>query len=76
MLDVSDPHKYLDKKGKDLAERFQEHLNGPMGKAVLDNLEEGDVFTLENKEHILKVTKENGKCVVDFVGYVHDKMKF
>jgi hypothetical protein len=76
VLGVSDPNKYIDDKGKDLAERFQEHLNGPMGKAVLDNLEEGEVFTLENREHILKVKKENGKCVVDFVGYVHDKMKF
>jgi len=46
-----------------------------MGKAVLDNLDDGEIFTIENVEHILKIKKEKGKCVVDFVGYVHDKKK-
>ena len=76
MFDVSDPHKYVDKQGKEVADRFQKHLNGPMGKAVLDNLDEGEIVTIENQEHILKIKKEHGKCLVDFVGYVHDKMKF
>ena len=73
---MSDPRKYIDKEGKDLAERFQKHLNSPMGKAVLDNLDDGEIVTIENQEHILKIKKEKGKCVVDFVGYVHDKMRF
>ena len=76
MFDVSDPHKYIDKEGLEIAERFQKHLNSPMGKAVLDNLDDGEVVTIENQEHVLKITKEKGKCVVDFVGYVHDKIKF
>ena len=76
MFDVSDPHKYIDKAGKDLAERFQKHLNSPMGKAVLDNLVEGEIFTIENVEHILKIKKEKGKCIVDFVGYTQDKIRF
>jgi len=73
---VSNHHKYIDKRGEELAERFQEHLNSPMGKGVLDNLVEGEIFTIENKEHILKIKKEEGKCVVDFVGFVHDKKPF
>jgi hypothetical protein len=76
VLGVSNPHKYIDKQGKDIAERFQKHLNSPMGKAVLDSLDEGEVVTIENQEHILKITREKDRCVVDFVGYVHDKMKF
>ena len=76
MLGVSDPHKYIDKQGKDIAERFQKHLNSPMGKAVIDSLDEGEVVTIENQEHILEIKKEKGKCVVDFVGYVHDKKPF
>ena len=76
MFDVSDPHKYIDKQGKEVADRFQKHLNGPMGQAVLENLDEGEMVTIENQEHILKIKKEHGKCLVDFVGYVHDKMKF
>ena len=43
---MSDPRKYIDKEGKDLAERFQKHLNSPMGKAVLDNLDDGEVVTI------------------------------
>ncbi|MGY5881035.1 MAG: hypothetical protein RTV31_12340 [Candidatus Thorarchaeota archaeon] len=73
---MSDPHKYIDKQGKEVADRFQKHLNGPMGQAVLENLDEGEMVTIENQEHILKIKKEHGKCLVDFVGYVHDKMKF
>jgi hypothetical protein len=76
VLYVSDPRKHIDERGEDLAELFQEHLNGPMGRAVLDNLAEGEIFTIENKEHILKIKKEEGKCVVDFVGYVHDMKPF
>jgi hypothetical protein len=73
---VRGPHKYVDKSGIELAQRFQEHLNSPKGKAVVENLSEGETFTIENKEHILKIKKENGKCIVDFIGYVHDKQPF
>jgi len=76
VLYVSNPRKYMDECGKEIAHRFQTHLNGPMGRAVLDNIAEGEIFTIENKEHILKIKKEEGKCVVDFVGYVHDKKPF
>ncbi|TFG32874.1 hypothetical protein EU528_02265 [Candidatus Thorarchaeota archaeon] len=73
---MTDPSKYIDNRGKELAERFEKHLNSPMGKGVLDNLDEGETFTIENQEHILKIRKENGKCLVDFVGYIHDKVRF
>jgi len=73
---VSDPRKYIDERGMELADRFEKHLNSPMGKAVLDNLDEGEIVTVENQEHILKIKKEKGKCVVDFVGYVHDKVPY
>lgn len=76
MLGVSDPRKYIDDRGTELAERFEKHLNGPMGQVVLDTIAEGDVYTIENAEHILKIKKENGKCHVDFVGYTHDKVRF
>jgi len=76
VLYVSGPRKHIDERGEELADRFQTHLNSPMGKAVLDNLDEGETITIENQEHILKIKKEEGKCVVDFVGYVHDKKPF
>lgn len=74
MLDVSKPRRHIDERGKEVADKFQKHLNGPMGKVVLEHLEEGEVFTIENKEHILKIKKEKGQGVVDFVDYVHDKL--
>ncbi|MCJ7622805.1 MAG: hypothetical protein MUO76_04820 [Anaerolineaceae bacterium] len=73
---MSKPRRHIVEPGADVAEKFQEHLNGPKGKAVLDNLEDGETITIENKEHILKINKEKGKGIVDFVGYVHDKGNF
>jgi len=44
--------------------RFTRYLNGPMGKTVLDNLEEGESFILQTSEHTLRITKVRGRAVV------------
>ncbi|MHA1135261.1 MAG: hypothetical protein ACTSSE_02120 [Candidatus Thorarchaeota archaeon] len=44
--------------------RFTRYLNGPMGKTVLDNLEEGESFILQTSEHTLRITKRRGRAVV------------
>jgi hypothetical protein len=44
--------------------RFTRYLNGPMGKTVLDNLDEGENFILQTSEHTLRITKRNGRAVV------------
>jgi hypothetical protein len=44
--------------------RFRKYLNGPLGKTVLENLEEGESFILQTNEHTLRVTKRNGRAVV------------
>ena len=44
--------------------RFTRYLNGPMGKTVLANLEEGESFILQTSEHTLKITKVRGRAVV------------
>jgi len=76
VVDVSEPRRHIIEPGEDVAVKFQKHLNSPKGKAVLDNLDEGEIITIENKEHILTIKKEKGKGFVDFVGYIHDKGKF
>ena len=78
MLGVSETHKYRAKteNGELAAEKFQKYLNSPMGKYVLDTIIEGEVFTIENQEHILQVTKQKGQGFVNFVGYVEDKKQF
>ena len=45
-------------------ERFTQYLNGPMGKTVLDQLDEGESFILQTAEHTLKITKVKGRAVV------------
>jgi hypothetical protein len=78
VLGVSEPHKYRvnAEDGEKAAEKFQTYLNSPMGKVVLDTIVEGEVFTIENQEHILQIKKQKGQCFVDFVGYVEDKKQF
>jgi hypothetical protein len=47
--------------------RFTKYLNGPMGRTVLENLEEGENFILQTSEHTLRVTKRRGRAVVTMV---------
>ena len=47
-----------------LAKLYMEYLNGPLGKAVLDRLNEGESFTIRSTEEVMKVTKRGGKAVV------------
>ncbi len=47
--------------------RFTRYLNGPVGKTVLENLEEGENFILQTSEHTLRVTKKKGRAVVELL---------
>ncbi len=47
--------------------RFTRYLNGPLGKTVLENLEEGENFILQTSEHTLRVTKKRGRAVVELL---------
>jgi hypothetical protein len=47
--------------------RFARYLNGPIGKTVLDNLEEGESFILQTSEHTLRVTKTRGRAIVELL---------
>ena len=47
--------------------RFTRYLNGPMGKSVLDNLEEGEHFILQTSDHTFRVTKKNGCAIVEIL---------
>ncbi|MHA2380372.1 MAG: hypothetical protein ACXADO_08555 [Candidatus Thorarchaeota archaeon] len=50
----------------DAIQRYTRYLNGP-GRAMLDNLEEGDSFVMETEQHKIKVTKHLGKAVVQIL---------
>ncbi len=47
--------------------RFSRYLNGPMGKSVLENLEEGEHFILQTSDHTFRVTKKRGRAIVELL---------
>ena len=49
--------------------RFTRYLNGPMGKTVLENLDEGESFVLQTSEHTLRITKRRGRAVVKSIPF-------
>ncbi|MFW9798845.1 MAG: hypothetical protein ACFFD9_00250 [Candidatus Thorarchaeota archaeon] len=50
-----------------IIERFTRYLNGPMGRTVLDALDEGESFILQTAEHTFRVTKHKGSAVVEIL---------
>lgn len=50
-----------------VVQRYSNYLNGPMGRNVMDNVEEGDSFELQTSKYLLRVTKVKGKAIVDIV---------
>jgi hypothetical protein len=49
--------------------RFEKYLNGPMGKTVLENLDEGENFILQTSQHTFRVTKKKGRAVIEVVHF-------
>jgi len=50
-----------------IVSRFTRYLNGPLGKSVLDNLDEGENFILQTSDHTFRVTKRRGRAVVEIL---------
>ena len=64
------PVPYKDQKDNNndrVVQRYSNYLNGPMGKRVMENIEEGDSFVLETSTHMLRVTKIEGKAIVNII---------
>jgi len=57
----------MGKESKRAVNRFSNYLNGPLGKQVLDNMDEGEGFVLQVPGHILRITKRSGAAVVELV---------
>ena len=53
-----------------MARLYMEYLNGPFGKKVMTRLKEGESFSLRSQYEIMKVTKRDGKAIVE----VEDRM--
>jgi hypothetical protein len=50
-----------------VVQRYSNYLNGPMGRNVMDNVEEGGSFELQTSKYLLRVTKVRGKAIIDVV---------
>jgi hypothetical protein len=49
------------------AERLSKYFNGPAGKETLDTLDEGDNFILQVRSDAFRITKKNGRAVVEVI---------
>jgi hypothetical protein len=52
-----------------VVERFTRYLNGPMGRIVLETLDEGESFILQTSQHTFRVTKRRGRAVIEIVHF-------
>ncbi|MFX1367336.1 MAG: hypothetical protein ACFFAY_01880 [Promethearchaeota archaeon] len=58
-----------------IVDRFSRYLNGPMGRTVLETLDEGESFILQTSEHTFRVTKRLGRAVVEILQMPVPQMK-
>jgi hypothetical protein len=65
-MSTTDNHVTAEEK---VVARFTKYLNGPMGRTVLENLEEGEDFVLQTSEHTLRVTKRRNRAVVTIMKF-------
>ena len=64
------PVAYDDQKDNNketVVQRYSNYLNGPMGKNVMENVDEGKSFMLQTSKYLLRVTKIKGKAIVDII---------
>lgn len=52
------------KELKRLASLYEEYLNSPMGKGVLDRLREGESYMMKTQDDVIQFTKTEGRAVV------------
>ncbi len=51
--------------------RWTHYFNGPEGRLVLENLEEGESLILQTSDHSVRVTKRNGHAVVVLISQLN-----
>jgi len=52
------------KELKRLAALYEEYLNSPLGKGVLDRLREGESYVMKTQDDVIQFTKLEGKAIV------------
>ncbi|MCF2135944.1 MAG: hypothetical protein K9W43_01775 [Candidatus Thorarchaeota archaeon] len=48
-----------------LVQRFTQYLNGPLGRKVLDSLDDGESFIIQTTDYVLRITKQDGRAIVE-----------
>ena len=52
------------KELKRLAALYEEYLNSPMGRGVLERLREGESYVMKTQDDVIQFTKMQGKAIV------------
>ncbi len=50
-----------------MATRFSNYLNDPLGRGVLESIDEGEGFELQVPGYILRITKKSRSAVVELL---------
>ena len=57
----------MDKESERMVTRFSNYLNGPLGRGVLESIDEGEGFELQVPGYILRITKKSRTAVVELL---------
>ncbi|RLI57142.1 MAG: hypothetical protein DRP09_03840 [Candidatus Thorarchaeota archaeon] len=56
-----------------IAENYSKYLNGPLGRAVIDDLDEGETCMIRSEGKTFKITKTGGVAKVRILRYETEK---
>lgn len=55
-----------------IAKHYMKYLNGPLGHGVMSSLKEGESCTLRTHDRVLKITRKEGRAVVQILEPTND----
>jgi hypothetical protein len=50
-----------------IAKQYMKYLNGPLGQNVMAHLKEGESCTIQAQDNMLRITRTEGKAVVQVI---------
>ena len=57
---------------QEIAKHYMKYLNGPLGQGVMSSLKEGESCTLKTEDRVLKITRKEGRAVVQVLESVKE----
>ncbi len=57
---------------QEIAKHYMKYLNGPLGQGVMSSLKEGESCTLKTEDRVLKITRKEGRAIVQVLESVKE----